>query len=72
MALTAANMKCSNFGTTRHWTYPSAADDVTAVGYFNALAANLQVGDVIQSVPAAGTPVDYAVTAITDGVVTIA
>ena len=71
MALDMTKMKCINHGTQRNWFYESGADDVSAGGYFNAMAKNLQVNDVIASVPDAGSMRHYSVTSISAGVVTV-
>lgn len=71
MAFDATNMNCQNHGAIREWMYPSGADDVSAVNYFDSFSTELKVGDVIVSLPTAGGMRHYQVTDITSGVVTV-
>lgn len=75
MALSIADMNSIHPGTARLWLYKSGADAIATVGganFFDTMAKNLLVNDVILVAPAAGTAGMLVVTDITDGAVTTA
>ncbi len=72
MSLVRANMASIADGPSRMWSLASVADALATVDtddYFNAMADELQVGDGIIVLPAAGTCGVIVVVSIIDGAV---